>query len=189
MKTIKTEFSGNSSKFVKVDESSKNEHTLTHRYGYSIQGEQAEALGPFDRGTQYSLVAAMSIKGYIVARVVEGSLEFDVFFDFITEKVKPVMNPFSDEHSVLVMNNCHIHHNDGLLDSLNSCGEYHASIYSPDLNPIEESFSTWKAYLRRNGYALQQAEDPIIALLESCLCITAEMVREWFCHGGYIINE
>ncbi|THU98519.1 hypothetical protein K435DRAFT_795598 [Dendrothele bispora CBS 962.96] len=39
MDTIKTEFSGNSSGFVTVDESSKDEHTLARHYGYSIQGE------------------------------------------------------------------------------------------------------------------------------------------------------
>jgi hypothetical protein len=78
--------------------------------------------------------------------------------------------------------------------------------YSPDLNPIEESFSTcefflqffWvigsvvligKAYLRCNAFFIQQAEDPILALLESCVCITADMARGWFRHAGYIVTE
>ena len=60
---------------------------------------------------------------------------------------------------------------------------------SPDLSPIEESFSTWKAHLRRNGVILRNAEDPIFTLLESVGCITAEMAENWFKHVGYVVND
>lgn len=60
--------------------------------------------------------------------------------------------------------------------------------YSPDLNPIEESFSTWKAYLCRHGAIIREDEDPIQALLDSCGCVTAEMARRWFIHAGYIFD-
>lgn len=77
--------------------------------------------------------------------------------------------------------------------------------YSPDLNPIELSFSTClyqfsyekdcalniyiytgKAFLRRHGEMIQEAEDPIAILLESTACITGEMAHGWFKHAGYI---
>jgi transposase len=61
--------------------------------------------------------------------------------------------------------------------------------YSPDLNPIEESFSTWKAYLRRQGRSLQDDEDPILMLLESVGCITADMAVNWIHHAGYIVDD
>lgn len=70
------------------------------------------------------------------------------------------------------------------------------------MNPIEESFSTRmfslpntsysfltvatvKAHLRRHGYEIRAEEDPIMALLEACACITAEMAEGWFRHAGY----
>ncbi|KAK7434017.1 hypothetical protein VKT23_020416 [Stygiomarasmius scandens] len=65
----------------------------------------------------------MSLKGYIAARVGEGSLDSYDFFDFITEDVIPKMKPFPDEHSVLVLDNCRIHHTETLQDVLNACGE------------------------------------------------------------------
>ena len=72
------------------------------------------------------------------------------------------MNLFLQEQSVLVLDNCQIHHNKALLDLVNGAGEYLYQCliltaltgisagclllflppYSPDLNPIEESFST-----------------------------------------------
>ena len=58
--------------------------------------------------------------------------------------------------------------------------------YSPDLNPIEESFSTWKAYLRAKGRAIAAAPDPVEALIEATSCITPEKATAWFKHAGYI---
>jgi hypothetical protein len=77
-------------------------------------------------------------------------------------------------------------------------------MYSPDLNPIEASFSTCthifyfkfapctqavagKSYIRRNGTILRAAEDPIAVLLDSCGCITSKMAEGWFRHAGYIV--
>jgi transposase len=70
------------------------------------------------------------------------------------------MNPFPAERSVLVLDNCRIHHNKELYDLVHDAGmllldmendrdsNFHQGClllyllpYSPDLNPIEESFS------------------------------------------------
>lgn len=100
------------------------------------------------------------------------------------------MSPFPGPNSVLVMDNCRIHHTDTLQDVLNEIGIMllYLPPYSPDLNPIEESFSAWKAHLRRHGDLIQNADDPIIALLEACSCITDESAIAWFRHAGYIHN-
>lgn len=74
--------------------------------------------------------------------------------------------------------------------------------YSPDLNPIEESFAvceyacesrrsvvtvfTGKAYLRRHVHLIREADDPIGVLQDTTACITAEMAFGWFKHAGYI---
>lgn len=79
--------------------------------------------------------------------------------------------------------------------------------YSPDLNPIEASFSACmlkpfldgiisqraqfigKAHLRRNGAVLRNDNnDPILVLLDSIGCITGEMAEGWFRHAGYIVE-
>ncbi|KAJ4467503.1 hypothetical protein C8R41DRAFT_741756, partial [Lentinula lateritia] len=61
------------------------------------------------------LVAAMSLEGYIAVWVIEGSLDSFEFFDFIINEL-PQMKPFPDQHSVLVMDNCRIHHSDMLIE-------------------------------------------------------------------------
>ncbi|KAJ7703964.1 hypothetical protein B0H17DRAFT_1166811 [Mycena rosella] len=72
----------------------------------------------------YSLVAAMSLDGYIAQRVFEDSLDSFDFFDFIMEDVVPEMAVFPDDRSVLVMDNCQIHHTDTLQEVLNAQGMF-----------------------------------------------------------------
>ena len=76
-------------------------------------------------------------------------------------------------------------------------------LYSPDLTPIEESFSaresqtshviwshpylTVKSYIRRHGHELQQHGDPIQTLLEVAGCITAEKSYIWFKNAGCVV--
>ncbi|KAF8238355.1 hypothetical protein L208DRAFT_1355350 [Tricholoma matsutake] len=102
----------------------------------------------------------------------------------------PRMNTFPDVQSVLILDNCRIHHTDTLQEILNDAGVMllYLPPYSPDLSPIEESFSTWKAHLRRHGTIMRGAEDPILVLLEACGCIAAEMATAWFEHAGYIVR-
>lgn len=75
------------------------------------------------------------------------------------------MNPFPAECSVLVLNNCRIHHNDVIAELVQAAGMSSISsslsiangslgclilylpTYSPDLNPIEESFSTHESHI------------------------------------------
>ncbi|THU94791.1 hypothetical protein K435DRAFT_645625, partial [Dendrothele bispora CBS 962.96] len=59
--------------------------------------------------------------------------------------------------------------------------------YSPHLNPIEESFSSFKAYIRRNWKHAQASEYPDIYLLEATSTITADKARGWIQHAGYIL--
>ena len=84
---IRHGFSGSGDEFVVVDESSKNEHTLTRRYGRAPIGQDAILTAPFVRGDRYSLVAAMSKTGYLAYHVVPGSLDSYEFFDFIVKEV------------------------------------------------------------------------------------------------------
>ncbi|KZV78464.1 hypothetical protein EXIGLDRAFT_598494, partial [Exidia glandulosa HHB12029] len=58
--------------------------------------------------------------------------------------------------------------------------------YSPDLNPIEEAFSSLKAWLRRHEARLFSREDLPYLILEAALSITPEMAEAWFRHSGYV---
>lgn len=70
-----------------VDESSKDNRTIYRHFGRSVSGQRAVSHESFARGIRYSLVAALTMDGYMTMRAVEGSVNGDEFFDFIVEEV------------------------------------------------------------------------------------------------------
>ncbi|KAG2741766.1 hypothetical protein P692DRAFT_20750382 [Suillus brevipes Sb2] len=58
---------------------------------------------------------------------------------------------------------------------------------TPDLTPIEESFSAVKAFIRHHADKLRQHHDPVFALMEATSCIMAEKAYGWFKNAGYIV--
>ncbi|KAJ7717202.1 hypothetical protein B0H16DRAFT_1247678, partial [Mycena metata] len=103
---------------VERDVEQHRDYLHTIQSGFSGTGREF-VTDVFICGLRYSLVAAMSLDGYIAQRVFEGSLDSFDFFDFITEDVVPQMGVFPDDRSVLVMDNCRIHHTDTLREVLN----------------------------------------------------------------------
>ncbi|KAJ7222443.1 hypothetical protein GGX14DRAFT_558538 [Mycena pura] len=80
-------FSGTGLEFITIDESSKDDCTLSRLYGRSPSGTPATSSEVFVRADRYTLMAAMSRRGYIVTRIVKGSMDASQFFDFIVEDV------------------------------------------------------------------------------------------------------
>jgi hypothetical protein len=81
------DFLGDGSQFICVDETSKNERTYARHYGRAFLGERAELKDVFVRGDRYSLVAALTIDGYIAAEAIPGSFDSMDFLEFIQEQV------------------------------------------------------------------------------------------------------
>lgn len=154
---------------------SKNDHDTARWYGVSLSGKHADFMDNFIHGDWYSLVVAITVEGYIAARVIAGSYDAIEFHDCIAEQVVcwPLfcqsfcshifhileMNPYPAHQSILVLDNCQIHHNVDLVDLVNAASSFNWMLiatfkgclllylpaYSLDLNPIEEYFSACKS--------------------------------------------
>ncbi|KIY60534.1 hypothetical protein CYLTODRAFT_318759, partial [Cylindrobasidium torrendii FP15055 ss-10] len=85
----------------------------------TFSGTEADHVEFWSRGQRYSLIAALSTEGYLAAKVVPGSFNTQLFFSFIVDDVLPHMNPYPNPKSVLIMDNCRIHHTELLLDACN----------------------------------------------------------------------
>ncbi|KIJ06059.1 hypothetical protein PAXINDRAFT_92561, partial [Paxillus involutus ATCC 200175] len=99
----------------------KNERTYARHYGRAVRGHRAHICDVFAHGDHYSLCAALTVDGYLAARAIEGSYDTEEFYDFIAEEL-PHMNPYPQGCSVLVLDNCRIHHNEDLVDLVESAG-------------------------------------------------------------------
>ena len=79
--------------------------------------------------------------------------------DFVTFYV-PHMLPFPATKSIIIMDNCSIHHVDEVIGLLNSVGILVIFLppYSPDYNPCEELFSSVKYYLKNHDEILESLD-------------------------------
>ena len=68
----------------------------------------------------------------------------------------------SSPNSILIMNNCSIHHISEVKELMRQSGIVMLFLppYSPDLNPVEEAFSYIKNYLQKHDQLLQVIPDP-----------------------------
>jgi hypothetical protein len=132
------------SMIVTADESSKDERTIFRKRGCAPSGHRAEIDADFVRGLRYSILAAITIDGYIGTRIVAGSVDGDEFFDFIVNDIVspdfgrcfdmltrlqlPQMNKFPNDRSVLILDNCAIHKSEYLREIIEAQGFFHTSL-------------------------------------------------------------
>ena len=71
------------------------------------------------------------------------------------------MNSYPSAHSVLILDNAQIHHDNDLIEYIESfggCVEF-LPPYSPDFNPIESSFSVIKPFLQKYRDVVNSCSD------------------------------
>lgn len=76
-----------SEQLIFVDETAKDERTLTRLYGYSPINTRAKKSVVFVRGKRYTILPALSLEGFIAVDVMEGSCDKERFQTFILTQV------------------------------------------------------------------------------------------------------
>lgn len=165
--------------------------------------------------TSYSMLPAITVDGIIYSHIKIGSYNGNQFLEWL-EGVLGVMNPYPAPHSVLILDNCQIHHVPGVVELCDEWYVIYVSIwcgwclsdisdvsfsgikliylppYSPDLNPIEECFSFVKHYIRRHGHQFRDIVEigddiePYLFLYNVLDQVTPEACRGWFHDSGYV---
>lgn len=98
--------------FVWVDESGSDVRKSMRRFGYSFKGLPPVSKRFLVRGKRISALAAISCDGILAIELTTESVNGDAFFDFVRGSLIPNMHPFdgSSDRSIVVMDNCSIHH-------------------------------------------------------------------------------
>lgn len=139
-----TEYSAD--QLVVVDESAADERNTIRHWGWSEKGTACRVTGYGRRSTRWSILPAITVDGYLQYHVHHGSIN-SVRFNQFVEQLLTKMDPFPAPRSVLVLDNATIHRSEELRLMCQQRGvrlEY-LPAYSPDLSPIEKSFSCLKA--------------------------------------------
>ena len=94
----------------------------------------------------------MTVNGILDLQIVRGSVNGDVFMDFVERVVLPNLMPFNgtNPNSVVLLDNCSVHHVEGVVDTIQEMGTivHFLPPYCPDLTPIELLFSKVKGLIQ-----------------------------------------
>ena len=174
--------------FVFIDETGADRRAAMRRYAYSFRGKPATAHRWLVRGERLSTIAMMSTAGVLDCKVVTGSVNGDVFYDFVQGCLLPHLMPFNgiNPHSVVVLDKCSIHHVAGIMSMVEDVGALVMFLppYSPDYNPIEELFSKVKNTIKQYETDLEMQEmDLEEIVLAAFSSITEDDCYSWIEHA------
>lgn len=171
-----------------LDETGCDKRDHVRKMGYSMKGDRPVYHSILHRGQRVSAIAAMCCEGVIALELQEGTFNGDKFMEFLTCILIPQMCQFdgSSPRSVLVMDNCTIHHVSPALKMLSDAGILALFLppYSPDLNPVEELFSYVKYYLKQHDEILQTVNDLKPLIKAAFSSVTSQDCLGWIYHSG-----
>jgi len=121
-----------------VDKTGADRRNVLRRKGYSIRCKPAKSHRLLCRGQHISIIAAISAKGLLDCKIHHESVNGDTFYNFVLTHLVAFLQPFND-HFLLP--------------------------YSPDLNPIEETFSKVKTGMKLLEETTDEENIDIVAFL------------------------
>ena len=133
-------------------------------YGYGIRG-----IPPIDHtfkpsGKRYSVIAIMSTDGVKDIYIHDGSVNGEIFLDFIQKCLLPLLMPFngSSPNSIVILDNASVHKCEEAAEMINGAGTllHFLPPYSTDLTPIQELFAKVKGYLKANDAVVKATTIP-----------------------------
>ena len=182
----------NQDMFIFLDETGSDKRNSVRRYGYGLRGRPMVCQKLLVRGKRISAIAFMSSHGVLDCKTVIGSVDGELFYNFIQASLLPHLMPFDgrNPHSVVVMDNCSIHHVDETVRMIQEVGALVLFLppYSPDYNPIEEALSKVKLLLKSMDKEAEVCEDPESLVLSAFSFITPQDCQHWIEHVSIYTN-
>ena len=149
--------------FVDETGSNRNRKDAMRKFGYSLRGQRCIVKKLLVRGQRVSAITALSSERVLDVMFVNGSVSGETFSRFIELNLLPHLLPFngSNPNSIVVLGNAFVHYHEKVRELINSVGALLVYLppYSPDLNPIEETFSAVKSFLKANEEIVSTSRD------------------------------
>jgi len=153
------------------DETSKKHAALRRKRGWGGRGARVTRKCLLHHEKNLSVLALYGISGFLDFDITEGGFTSDSFMAAFEYVILPRLSAFPNPGSVLVLDNCQIHHTHetamrAMVERVGAKLLFLAP-YSPIDNPIEMAFNVFKAYWTRHAEYLQHL--PVREAVEMCL--------------------
>ncbi|KAE9399506.1 hypothetical protein BT96DRAFT_759627, partial [Gymnopus androsaceus JB14] len=74
---------------------------------------------------RFSILPALTVDGIIALDLFEGTLNKERFLQFLRQDLVPLLNPYPGPRSVVMLDNCAVHHDDIFRAIIeDGCGTY-----------------------------------------------------------------
>ena len=157
---------------------------MTRSHARAPIGERAMCKRSAAYKSNISLAGAIQLSGMCELYPYDGPMDgerFQLFLDRLVPKLKP--------NSVLIMDNLRVHHMAAVKSKLKDAGirVLYLPPYSPERNPIEE---TWSLIKRAFRTAEADTISKFIDALQNVKnIVTQHKIEAFFKHAGYILAE
>lgn len=168
-------------RFVWIDETGSHVG-MTRTHSRAPRGERAVSIAPHRRGANRTVITALTLEGIGPGLLLDEAITRATFELYIVHLLAPTLKP----GQIVVVDNLKVHDSDRARAAIEARGAHlwYLPPYSPDLNPIEESFSKLKAFLR--SAEPRTVEDHSTAIWAGLRTITPQDAAGWFAHSGYL---
>jgi transposase len=169
-----------SSRFVWVDETG-SDLGMTRAYSRAPRGQRAYGDVPGRRGKNRTLITALTVDGFGPGLLLDEAINRTTFDGYIIHRLAPTLK--ADQ--IVVVDNLKVHYSDRATAAIEARGAHlwYLPAYSPDLTPIEEAFSKFKAALRTSAPRTVEAHST--ADWAALRTITSQDAAGWIAHAGY----
>lgn len=120
---------------------------MARRYGRAPRGERCVAAVPHGHWKTTTFTGALRLTGMTAPMTLDGPMNTAAFQAYVEQVLAPTLRP----GDIVVMDNLAPHKTAAVRAAIEACGAElrYLPPYSPDLNPIENAFSKFKAALRK----------------------------------------
>ena len=169
-----------SSRFVWVDETG-SDLGMTRAYSRAPRGQRAYGDVPSRRGQNRTLITALTVNGFGPGLLLDEAIDRTTFDGYVIHRLVPTLQA----GQIVVVDNLKVHYSDRAKAAIEQCGAqlWYLPAYSPDLTPIEEAFSKFKAAMRASGPRTVEAHSS--AVWAALRTITPRDAAGWIAHAGY----
>lgn len=154
---------------------------MVRLWGRSPRGVELVGRAPFGKWETITFVAGLRHNKMVAPMVIEGAMNAEMFLAYIEQCLAPTLR----RGDIVVMDNVGIHKAPAIREAIENkqASLRYLPKYSPDLNPIELSFSKFKALMRK---ASERTVSGLKRVIRSFLpSLSAKECANYFTHAGY----
>lgn len=151
---------------------------MSRQYARSPEGERAHSKRPGSHGGNISLTGGIRLGEKPTLYPFDGAVNEERFLYFLD-----ILKPTIKEGDVVIMDNCRIHKTAAVKEKIESFGArpLYLPPYSPELNPIEETWSLAKGVFKSSEARTISDYVDVLDLAKNS--ITPEKIEGYFKHA------